>query len=40
LATAISFPPARIFSALRVASPRLTSPAIKLASKPWAYKRC
>src|SRR5258708_38077983 len=35
-ATAISFPPARIFSAVRVASPRLTSPAIKLASKPWA----
>ena len=35
-ATAISFPPARIFSAVRVASPRLTSLAIKLASKPWA----
>jgi hypothetical protein len=40
LATAISLPPARIFSAIRVISPSLTRLAIKLASKPPALSLC
>jgi hypothetical protein len=39
LATAISLPPGRTFSAVMVANPRLTSPAITLASKPMGSEK-